>query len=238
MRPMLLPGHPVSLPGSPPSAPLNNDEAHPQKVLARPSSFDRSSPRPWPPPPSEPSLSLTTPPRRQTSSSPKVEFETPPPPKGMPELPGPPSSSEDESETEKGWLPAGQDVGSHPDFSSMKTPKPPGAWGSTPLLSRRDLLVRAHTLSDSDGFVESTSESGLATPVASLSRASSLPAQTPAPPGAWLVTPGTDRRRSVLKVRFDVESEQSAQSASEVPANGHAHVGNWDDPQTESPNEN
>jgi serine/arginine repetitive matrix protein 2 len=223
----------VQAPGSPPRAPLNDDEARLQKALARSSSFDKSSPTPWPPPPPEPSLALTTPPRRQSSNSPKVEFETPPPPKGLPELPGPPSS-EDERDEEKDWTLAVLAAEPHLDFSSAKTPKPPGAWTSTPLPSRRDPLVRAHTLSDSDGFGESTSESGLVTPVASLSRASSLPAQTPVPPGAWLATPGPERRRSVLKVRFDVESEQSP---SDVVANGHAHVGDSNGHQTESPSE-
>jgi serine/arginine repetitive matrix protein 2 len=199
-------------------------ESGPQQPQARRSSFDRSSPTPWPPPPPEPSLILATPPRRQSSTSSKVEFETPPPPKGLPELPGPPPS-EDEADEEP-----------HPEVSSTKTPKPPGAWTSTPSLSRRGPpLVRVHTFpgSDgSDGFGELASESGLATPVASLSRASSLPSQTPAPPGAWLPTPSAERRRSVLKVRFEVESEQSA---SDVLANGHAHVGDSDGPQTESP---
>jgi hypothetical protein len=104
---------------------------------------------------------------------------------------------------------------------------------STPL-PHRNPFVRAHTLPDPDGFGESTSESGLVTPVPSLSRASSLPAQTPAPPGAWLATPGTERRRSVLKVRFDVESELSA---SDVPANAQLYTGDSSGPHTESPSE-
>jgi serine/arginine repetitive matrix protein 2 len=221
----------VSPSGPPPGAPLNSNEARLQKALTHSSSFGRSSPRPWPPPPSEPSLSLLTPPRRQSSSSPKVEFDTPPPPKGLPELPGPPSSSDDEGDAEGDWVSVKGNTEPHLDISSMKTPKPPGAWTSTPLLSRRDTLVRAHTLPDSG---ESTSEGGLVTPVASLSRAFSLPAQTPAPPGAWLATPGIDRRRSVLKVRFDVESEQSA---SDAHANGYAHVADPNGHQTESPSE-
>lgn len=144
----------------------------------------------------------------------------------MPELPGPPSS-EDEADEEPRL-----------EVSSTKTPKPPGAWTSTPSLSRRDpRLVRVHTFPSSDGsdgFGELASENGLATPVASLSRASSLPSQTPAPPGAWLPTPTTERRRSVLKVHFEMESEQSA---SDALVNGHAHVGDSDGPQTESPSE-
>jgi serine/arginine repetitive matrix protein 2 len=204
MRPVQLPDDHISSPGSPP------------KVLARSSTFDRSSPSPWPQPPPEPSLALTTPPRPQFSSSPKVEFKTPSPPRGLPELPGPPSSEEEKDE-EKDWMLTGRP---HLDISSMKTPKPPGAWASTPLPTRHDPLVRTHTYPDSDGFGESISEAGLATPVASLSRSSSLPAQTPLPPGAWLLTPAIDRRRSVLKVRFDVESEHSA---SDAPVNGHAH---------------
>lgn len=233
LRPVSSADHSVSPPGSPPREPFKNDEGRRQKAITHSSSFDRSLPTSWPPPPADPSLFLTTPPRRQASSSTNVEFETPPP-KGLPELPGPPASEEDEGDAETDSPPARLDGGSHLDFSSMKTPKPPGAWSSTPLPSRRDPLVRSHTLPDFDGFGESTSEGGLATPVASLSRASSPPAQTPAPPGAWLPTPSSDRRRSVLKVRFDVESEQSA---SDIPVNGHAYAEDTDGSQPRSPGE-
>lgn len=233
MRPAPLSDDHVSPPGSPLKAALNNSEVRLQKAHTRSSNLDRSSPTPWPPPPPEPSLALMTPPRRQFSGSSKVDFETPSPPKDLPELPGPPSS-EDERDEENGWTHAGQDSRPHFDVSSLKTPKPPGAWTFTPLPSRHDPLVRAHTYPDSDGFGESTSEGGLATPVASLSRASSLPAQTPFPPGAWLLTPGIERRRSVLKVRFDVESEQSA---SDAPANSHPHLGDPSGPQTDNQSE-
>lgn len=191
----------TSPPGSPPpEATDNRDEDELQDAQALAASSDTASP-PLSPPPSDPILSLATPPRSQSLSSSKLEFKTPSPPKNMPELPGPPSSSEDETDDHTPER--------HLDFSSMKTPKPPGAWSITP---RRDPLIRSHSLPDSaDEFGgETTTSSGLATPVASLSRANSLPPQTPAPPGAWLATPGSERRRSILKVRFDVESEQSA----------------------------
>jgi serine/arginine repetitive matrix protein 2 len=147
----------------------------------------------------------------------------------MPELPDSPLHSEDEEGEELDQTPARLDAGAKADFSSTKTPKPPGAWTSTPAPPHRNPLARAHSLPDSDGFWEETvSGSSLPTPVASLSRASSLPPQTPAPPGAWVVTPSLERKRSILKVRFDVESEQSA---SETPVNGQS-------PQVEGPCQN
>lgn len=87
-----------------------------------------------------------------------------------------------------------------------RTPAPPGAWAATP----NQPPVKAVTVD---------------TPVLSLP-SNSLPLFTPAPPGAWMVTPNQPtaraltindsqfgsfgKRRSLLKVRFDVsESEGS-----------------------------
>ncbi|OJA17474.1 hypothetical protein AZE42_03914 [Rhizopogon vesiculosus] len=70
---------------------------------------------------------------------------------------------------------------------------------------------------------EAQAGNGLLTPIPSLSRANSLPLRTPAPPGGWMSTPNqpnssvdqsqfgsVGRRKSILKVRFDVaESEAS-----------------------------
>ncbi|KAG6866629.1 hypothetical protein C0991_000739 [Blastosporella zonata] len=215
------------------------------------------------PPPSPPTQSpkrdshpesvsfLATPPRRPSFNASKLEFQTPSPPKNMPELPGPPTSSEE-----------GTDSGPDPllgylNLTAMKTPRPPGAW-ATPAASRiiagvsisegdstqeevqgrprtliRELdtnLTAAKTprppgawastpapppprqLSSEDpslsGDTEPEYESGLATPVASFSRGSLLPSQTPAPPGAWAATPVA--RKSILKVRFDAGEGSSA----------------------------
>jgi serine/arginine repetitive matrix protein 2 len=41
-----------------------------------------------------PSLELSTPPRRPSFNTSKIEFQTPSPPKGLPELPGPPSEDD------------------------------------------------------------------------------------------------------------------------------------------------
>ncbi|KAH7926545.1 hypothetical protein BV22DRAFT_1062786 [Leucogyrophana mollusca] len=195
-----------------------------------------------------PVFALTTPPRRPSFSASILEFRTPSPPH---DLPGPPSSSEDEVDTrEADRTPVRQntDLPINPNFTAMKTPRPPGAWAVTPLPARHSSpapsspsestptlaststpLPRAQSHPDSHVKAEVSSEIGLLTPVASLSRANSLPLQTPAPPGAWMATPNQPtsqtgslgqsqsqfgsigRRRSILKVRFDVtESEASA----------------------------
>lgn len=240
MRPVSMPESDAATtpPGSPPPRHSGNqDETRLQKALS-PIGSEASTPTSTPPSsPSvpKPNLSLATPPRRRSFNSSKIEFQTPSPPKGMPELPGPPSSSSEEGDDDKDWTPARLDTGAHLDYSSMKTPKPPGAWNSTPLPPHRSPLIRSHSLPDTDDVEgETTPESGLATPIASLSRANSLPMQTPAPPGAWLATPGSERRRSILKVRFDVESEQST---SEALANGNGHTVEIHVPQDESSGE-
>jgi serine/arginine repetitive matrix protein 2 len=119
-----------------------------------------------------------------------------------------------------------------PDFSSLKTPKPPGAWAATPEPTRFDAPGRFEPEAMStppsrpgpsapDGPGEGhIAESGLVTPAPSLSRvagASALPAQTPAPPGAWFMTPGTERRKHVQRVRFDM-AESEASMAEDMPA--------------------
>lgn len=185
-----------------PEAKSKNDSSSLRKDRAPSPTLD-------PPPMPEFTLSLATPPRPRSANSSRPEFQTPPTPADLPRLPEPPSDDESDAD----WTP---EPPAHLDFSSMKTPKPPGGWNYTPIAPQRDLLTRANTLPDSDTFGGgSSSENGLATPLPSLSRATTLPFQTPAPPGAWVNTPGgTDRRKSIMKVRFDMESEQSA---SDVP---------------------
>jgi serine/arginine repetitive matrix protein 2 len=198
-----------------------------------------------------PSFALVTPPRRTSFGSSILDFRTPSPPHDLPDLPAPPSSSDDDA---LGGTPI-QDrrVDANSNFTLTKTPKPPGAWAATPLPPKFDHRHRSsspaaffplestppaytstplpransypHTRADTE--TDDSGEDGLLTPVATLSRARSLPLRTPAPPGAWVATPGqsallsngTDqsqygslgRRKGLLKVRFDVaESEASA----------------------------
>ncbi|KZT29055.1 hypothetical protein NEOLEDRAFT_1145361 [Neolentinus lepideus HHB14362 ss-1] len=172
-------------------------------------SFDAQpvTPPATPPASDEPLLSLMTPPRPSVFTPPRADTETPSPSKGIPELPGPPSSSEDDTGDARNYTPDGRWNGANDtNFSMMKTPRPPGAWAATPVPPR---LPPGRTQSLSDVVQEDAEaeEGGTATPVA-LSRAATLPLQTPAPPGAWMNTPAT-RPKSILKVRFDVETSES-----------------------------
>lgn len=157
---------------------------------------------------------LMTPTKRATvPTKNRMEFKTPSPPKGLPDLPGPPSSDDDDQ-----LQPSSRDTYRS---SLFQTPKPPGGWFSTPKMDTNQPLAKADSLpTEIYGSSNSISRSsGLATPVGSLSRASSLPHQTPAPPGAWVNTPGTVGRRSnIMKVRFDVESEHSAVEIAKLKA--------------------
>ncbi|KAI0331186.1 hypothetical protein GY45DRAFT_1345470 [Cubamyces sp. BRFM 1775] len=165
-------------------------------------------------------FSLQTPPRRPQFHTPKVEFETPPPPRGMPDLPGPPSSDDEEDD----HTPIMQSRDIQGDLTAMKTPRPPGAWMATPAPSRqsaKEPVERASSAPPETEQPSPASDGGLATPPATLSRASSLPPQTPAPPGGWVNTPAPDttaRKRGILKVRFEVESETASEGTIERPS--------------------
>ncbi|KAI0717282.1 hypothetical protein C8T65DRAFT_707331 [Cerioporus squamosus] len=164
-------------------------------------------------------FNLQTPPRRPQFHTPKQVFETPPPPRGMPDLPGPPSSDDEHGDDH---TPSMQSREVQGDLTSLKTPRPPGAWMATPAPSRevnKEPVERAGSAPPPDFNSSASSDSGLATPPATLSRATSLPPQTPAPPGGWVATPAagnTIRRGSILKVRFDLKAE----TASEGPTEG------------------
>src|SRR5713101_9390643 len=94
---------------------------------------DASSPPAVTPIDAAPSFELSTP--RPSLSTSKIEFETPPPPKGLPELPGPPSSSEDETESIDIASPNRQsDVPL--SLNVTKPPRVPGAWAATPAPAR------------------------------------------------------------------------------------------------------
>ncbi|KAJ3809639.1 hypothetical protein EV368DRAFT_46082, partial [Lentinula lateritia] len=131
----------------------------------------------------------STPPRRDYHSPTKLEFQTPSPPKNLPDLPDPPSDSSDNEDHEYPAPTKGS-------LSSLKTPKPPGAWTATPVPPRTHALLRSNSLPTDD-----ENDSGLATPAASLSRAATMPPRTPALPGGWMNTPAN--RKSV---RFHEET--------------------------------
>ncbi|KAG2345724.1 hypothetical protein BDR05DRAFT_121811 [Suillus weaverae] len=202
-----------------------------------------------------PTFALTTPPRRLSSSTSILDFRTPSPPHDLSNLSALPSSSEDEAETrEADVTPVRVDEGglANPNYTAMKTPRPPGAWAATPLPPKhpREIsppptsselaptvsssstsmpLSRADSEPEQSSKTEAPAGNGLLTPIPSLSRANSLPLRTPALPGAWMLTPNQPttqngqnssadqsrfgsigRRKSILKVRFDVtESEAS-----------------------------
>ncbi|CCL98358.1 uncharacterized protein FIBRA_00353 [Fibroporia radiculosa] len=195
-KPMVLPAS-----TTPPLSPdytqtIDGFSSVPSDTVAKPES------PPLSPGPQRSMFSLQTPPRTKESSVSKLEFKTPSPPRNMPELPDPPSFTEEESE-ESEHTPV--NTYAPGNLTNMKTPRPPGAWAQTPDHTAHDPFMRAQS-TPPDG-PEASTESILTTPLSTWPRASSVPLQTPAPPGAWMATPGTARRKSVLKVRFDVESE-------------------------------
>ncbi|KAF9264191.1 hypothetical protein L218DRAFT_998924 [Marasmius fiardii PR-910] len=203
---------------------MSKDEERLQKVLSSPdTSVDdttalltaiTSPPSPPPSPPSDapatyeeqpqPTSELpSTPPRRSSFSSTSLPFQTPTPPKGLSELPDPPSDDGTDS--------AENDP--HPELKSinttaLKTPKPPGAWSYTPAPQRENGLLRSQSLPQLDE--EPQHDSGLATPVSSLSRVSSVPPKTPALPGGWMPTPYPK------SVRFEKEESVSTDQSALV----------------------
>ena len=165
-----------------------------------------STPTPSPLLPQQPPAHsvLWTPPRR-SPFHPNHIFQTPSPPRGIPELPGlTPLSSDGEEEQQMSFTQPSRN-GMRPDFSAIKTPRPPGAWSFTPRQPREELVEGSMAFtSDADH------EDGLAAPVASLSRVRSMPTRTPAPPGAWTVT--STSKRPLQKVRFDTRHSHTEHS--------------------------
>ncbi|KAF4603800.1 hypothetical protein EYR40_000971 [Pleurotus pulmonarius] len=200
------------------------DEGTAKNSPSGPTTIQELSPPPTPSseePNAEPLQSsvLSTPPRRSSFSASRIEFQTPSPPKGLPDLPGPPPSSEDDTGTAATFARIQPQSG--PNFSMMKTPKPPGGWADTPGPQRPAPLQRTTSLEQpppgQDGL-------GLATPGPSLSRASTMPLQTPAPPGGWMATPAP--RKSILKVRFDPQPNAltaSSQDETSAPESQNGH---------------
>jgi serine/arginine repetitive matrix protein 2 len=158
-----------------------------------------------------PTFALTTPPRRLSSSTSILDVRTPSPPHDLSNLSVLPSSSEDEAETrEADVTPArvDEDGLANPNYTAMKTPRPPGAWAATPVPPKHPRetsppptsselaptasstpLPRANSEPERNSKTEAPTGNGLLTPIPSLSRANSLPLRTPAPPGAWMLTP-------------------------------------------------
>ncbi|KXN90177.1 hypothetical protein AN958_04667 [Leucoagaricus sp. SymC.cos] len=165
------------------------EESEPASPDIQPSDANQSS--------SIPSF-LSTPPRSHHSSfnSSKPEFQTPSPPKGLPDLPGPPSSvSGDEVEEES--IPQFNITPANPvadgvkngDMTTFKTPKPPGAWFATPGPASDHPPPR----DDSTPPFLDSSDDGLPN---AKPHAQSIFPQTPAPPGGWMKTPAAERRRA------------------------------------------
>lgn len=165
----------------------------------------------------EPPFGLSTPPRRSQDIS-KLEFQTPSPPRNMPELPAPPSSSEDEDRQE----PTPGRVSLLADFTAAKTPRPPGAWAPTPTPAARIDRPDFDTPRAGPSVQAPAPQPQDETPVPTPMRADNMSAlPTPAPPGAWQLTPtGSMRRKSILKVRFDVDPNTSGESMPAVPIVG------------------
>ena len=194
----------------------------PDTSSAEDNDSETSSPPAATPIDTAPSFELSTPPRPSFSTS-KVEFETPPPPNGLPELPGPPSSSEDETESIDVASTYGQ-IDGPLNLTATKTPRPPGAWAVTPAPARSQTpqpplssfapakLARARSNSlPQTSFT--AGQSSTVVPPSALSR-------TPAPPGGWFSTPGSLRRKSLMKVRFDTVPSDSATSDTDKDAKG------------------
>ena len=197
-----------------------NDPPHSQAPKFSPEEPSASATPPGTPPstgpgpqaPASPSFSLLTPPRQRSFGSSILDFRTPSPPHDLPDLPGPPLSSDDDA---LGDTPMkNRHVDGNLNFTLTKTPKPPGAWAATPVppkfgsrsSSPTDIfpldstppaftstpLPRATSLppTRTDSSIDISGEDELLTPVVTLSRARSLPLRTPALPGAWVATPG------------------------------------------------
>ncbi|KAI6021488.1 hypothetical protein BKA83DRAFT_4282595 [Pisolithus microcarpus] len=173
---------------------------------------------------------LSTPPRRPPFSSAVLHLRTPSPPRDLPDLPDPPSSDDNIS---NGTPPPGAWAATPQQINPpSRTPSPTHSPSeeSTPNLSATFIpLPRDGPPTDKQTKALPT-ENGFTTPQSSV-RTNTLPLQTPAPPGAWVRTPsqppsqgGADeshfgtigRRRSFLKVRFDI-SESEASTAGDQP---------------------
>ncbi|KAG6811991.1 hypothetical protein H0H92_004956 [Tricholoma furcatifolium] len=145
----------------------------------------------------EPASYLSTPPRRPSFNTSKLEFQTPSPPKNMPDLPGPPTSSED-TDDEPVRTPK------HSDTTALKTPRPPGAWSYTPAPTRT--TTQKLTLENDETEQEMPPR-----------KINLTATKTPKPPGAWAETPAPPSREVPSKVSQNVRDDHES-TVQAVPA--------------------
>jgi len=150
-------------------------------------------------PPTASQGNLPSTPKRFIYSASKLDFKPSATPEDLPELPDPPSSDDEDSDrTPRTPLTIIQEK--HGD---AKTPRPPGAWSTpyqTPAPAKTEVISTNLIMPPFEVHNE------LHTPPASLSRATSLPLRTPAPPGAWTLTPAVVDKKKTQKVRFGKSS--------------------------------
>ncbi|KAH9961259.1 hypothetical protein BC827DRAFT_1203507 [Russula dissimulans] len=227
-------------------SPVGNSSTHAEGVLNASYADDHDSEVSSPdaaPVDAAPSFELSTPPRpRPSFSTSRIVFETPSPPKGLPELPGPPSSEDDTGNLD--LMSMNRQNNGPLNLIAAKTPRPPGAWAATPAPARSQTpqptssslipakLSRARSNSlPQTSFIDN--QSSIAIPPSALSRAGTLPTRTPAPPGGWVSTPGSLRRKGLMKVRFDnITSDSAASDADAGAKDGKVEtslpVADWD----------
>jgi serine/arginine repetitive matrix protein 2 len=119
----------------------------------------------------------------------------------------------------------------------------PGAWAATPAPARSQtpqptssLFTPAKLLRARSNSLPQTSftkiQSSTTAPPSALSRAGTLPIRTPVPPEGWFSTPGSLCQKSLLKVRFDNMTSDSAISDADTGAkDGEVEVlpvADWD----------
>ncbi len=151
-------------------------------------------------PPTASQGSLPSTPKRNIYSASKLDFKPSATPEDLPELPAPPSSSDDEDSDRTPRTPV---TINREKYGDAKTPRPPGAW-STPY--QTSAPAKTEVISTNLIMPPFEVHNELYTPPASLSRATSLPLRTPAPPGAWTLTPAVVDKKKTQKVRFGKSS--------------------------------
>ncbi|EJD02739.1 uncharacterized protein FOMMEDRAFT_167911 [Fomitiporia mediterranea MF3/22] len=166
-------------------------------------------------PPESPSDPVTTTPERRISgNSSKIEFKSPSTPRDIPALPDPPSSDEDAESDRTPPVPLNRSR-----FADIKTPRPPGAWSTpfatpAPAIAARVSTLRDEMHHEGEKHASLQNPNEIYTPPASYSRATSMIMKTPKPPGAWMPTPETiAAKRLQQKVRFDEQEVSSAAPA-------------------------
>ncbi|KAF8265240.1 hypothetical protein EI94DRAFT_1736338 [Lactarius quietus] len=193
-RPIEIPP-PETLQSPSPAENLFVQAEHPASTEASETNSPPTSPRLD----AAPTLELSTPPRRPSFSASKIDFQTPK------------LHASFLSRKNDGLL----------NLTAAKTPRPPGAWAATPapmsaparsqtpqptVSSIRHSRTRSNSLPQPS---VTDTQSSTATPTP---HAGTLPARTPAPPGGWFSTPGSLRRKNLMKVRFETAPSDSAVS--------------------------